>query len=111
MMQKQDRHITAASFLALMLYFVPNLVQDIHRVFGHSGEHNPSHAYSGTNIHNFYERCPICVFEFSMAEDIDIGIIKLKTYSTRPDRSTKAEHQIFDLYRNNIRSRAPPFVA
>lgn len=110
-MQKQDRHIIAASFLALMLYFVPNLVQDIHRVFGHIGEQNPSHAYSGTYIHNFYERCPICVFEFSMAEDINIGIIKLKTGSNRQDHSTKAEHQIFDSFRNTIRSRAPPCLA
>jgi len=110
MMQKQDRNITAASFLALMLYFVPNLVQDIHRVFGHIDEHNLSVVYSGTSIHRFYETCPVCVFEFSMAEDVDIGIEKVTTDNNRPDRSAKAEHQVCDSYSSYNRSRAPPVL-
>ena len=93
-----------------MLYFVPNVVQDIHRVFGHIGEHTILIVYSGASIHRLYEICPLCVFEFSMAEDIDSGIEKLTIDSSRPDCSTKAEHQVCDSYSSYIRSRAPPFL-
>jgi len=60
-----------------MFYLVPNLVQDIHRVFGHHNEHPEilSHEYichdlsAGIGFNNQSEECPICVFEFNVLEE------------------------------------------
>jgi hypothetical protein len=106
MMRKQKRYIAAASFLALMLYFGPNLLQDIHRVYGHDHQHFPRTI--GTQIYTYSTQCPVCVFEFTSVDDI--AQYKENTVVRDCFSLIETEIEFRDLRANNFnfRSRAPP---
>ena len=68
-MQNSKRQIALSSVLAILLYLVPNLVQDVHRVWGHHEQHILYQNYSGNQFHNQPEKCPVCVFEFNVLDE------------------------------------------
>jgi len=51
----------------MLLYLVPNMVQDVHRVWGNH-EHISFHTNSDTQIHNQVAKCPVCVFELNVVD-------------------------------------------
>lgn len=70
-MPNTKRQLALASLLAVLLYLIPNLVQDIHRVFGHHGHHSEKSTRPGKQIHESSEKCTICTFEFTVFDEIE----------------------------------------
>lgn len=69
-MNNSKRQIALSSVLAMLLYLVPNLVQDIHRIWGHEEHQFKIHNLSGHQFVSQSEKCPVCIFEFNVTEDI-----------------------------------------
>jgi hypothetical protein len=59
------------AILAVLLYVLPSLVQDAHRLMGHQEILVLIHADAGQNIHKHIENCPVCVFEFYSVDEIN----------------------------------------
>jgi hypothetical protein len=107
-MPNSNRQLALSSLLAVLLYLMPNLVQDIHRVFGKHEYHVETISQTGNQIHIQYEKCSICVFEFNVADDI-VNPVFLPLQNTVPFLlSSKQENQIQNkaFYYYNL--RAPP---
>ena len=111
-MHNSARRIFISSSLVLILYFVPNLVQDLHRIF----DHHDLKQYFGCAapgrfvLHSTHEKCSVCAFEFNVVEKqenlfytpvlpVMITLFTENTGNHIPDRS-------FHYY--NL--RAPPIV-
>lgn len=70
-MQNSKHNIVLSSLMALLFYLGPNMVQDVHRVFGHHHHHH-CESQSGTTIHRVHgEKCSVCVFEFNVVDEPD----------------------------------------
>jgi len=69
-MNISKRQIAFSSLLAMLLYLVPNLVQDAHRIWGHDKHQFEIHDLPGYQFVNQSEKCPVCIFEFNVTEDI-----------------------------------------
>jgi len=63
------RQIAFSSTLVLLFFLVPNLVQDIHRIFGHHNRHDAFHTFSGAQFRLQSEKCPVCLFEFNVVDE------------------------------------------
>ena len=107
-MQKQERHIAVASFLALMLYFGPSMVQDIHRVFSHAPGHHYSPFATATQIYKYSNQCPVCVFEFTSVDDIKQNRENPFIQDWFCVIATEIIFQILGTTHFSFQSRAPP---
>lgn len=67
-MQITKRRIALASVVAMLLYLGPNLVQDVHRIFGHQIQYSEIQNQSGIQLYSQNEKCAVCVFEFNIVE-------------------------------------------
>lgn len=101
------RHIALSAVLAMLLYLVPNLVQDVHRVWGHH-EHHTINFDSNSQLEDQYADCPICIFEFNVVDEIDtfvyIPILLTQTIIFVENRADLIQNKTFYYY--NL--RAPP---
>lgn len=70
-MLNSKRQIAFSSVLALLLYLVPNMVQDVHRVWGHHEQHITFQAITDTQFQNQVAKCPVCVFEYNIVDKIE----------------------------------------
>ena len=67
-MLKSKHFIVLSSLMALLIYLGPNMVLDVHRVFGHHHHHCASN--SGTGFHRVHsEKCSVCTFEFNVVDE------------------------------------------
>lgn len=107
-MQKSKHYLVLSSVLALLLYLGPNMVQDLHRVFGHHDHYVPFQTNSNTQFQNQTEKCPICFFEFNIVDE-------LSTFAYVPLVQTavclfadECDNQIQDKTFHYYDLRAPP---
>jgi hypothetical protein len=70
-MKNSNRQLALSSVLVLLLYLVPNLVQDVHRVWGHHDHSVSFQSRSIVQFQNHSEKCPICFFEFNVVDEIN----------------------------------------
>ena len=107
-MHNSKRQIALSSILAMLLYLVPNMVQDVHRVFGHHHNPAPTIALSGIQLHNHHVKCPVCVFEFNFVDQVENSVFK-PDLRTLPflfaSKQTDQVHKITFSYYN---LRGPP---
>jgi len=107
-MIKPKRHIALTSVLAMLLYLGPNMVQDIHRVWGHHEHHHTINSDKNPQLESQYADCPICVFEFNVVDEIDtfvyIPILSTQTIIFVENRADQIQNKAFHYY--NL--RAPP---
>ncbi len=102
------RQITLISLLALLLYFVPNLVQNIHRVSGHEESGSVNHALAGTQVHGYHAICAVCVFEFYAVDEVK-KIIPVPVPGTESTLlAVKPEDQVQNIAFHYCHLRAPP---
>lgn len=107
-MQLSKRQFALSAVLAMLLYLVPNLVQDIHRIWGHQDhQHNFSSA-DGIQLHNHYEKCAVCVFEFNLVEEFSafVYVPVLQTVISLFVESSEQQFQNEAFHYYNL--RAPP---
>lgn len=107
-MQNSKQQIVAASLLALILYLAPNLIQDIHRISGHRLHYDESPALPGLQLSNSVEKCPVCVFEFNLVEEIAdfiyVPVLKVETLVLATFQENQVQNNAFHYYD----LRAPP---
>jgi hypothetical protein len=70
-MRISNRRTSFLPLFALFLYLVPNLVQDLHRVWGHPEFQVGDIAQNGIQIHCLTDKCPVCVFEFNVVDQLE----------------------------------------
>ena len=107
-MPHSKRQIALSSLVAVLLYLIPNLVQDIHRVFGQHEYYVQSNSDNGKQIHLHYEKCTICVFEFNVVDDVVNPVVSNIQQTISVLLTAKQENQIHNkaFYYYNL--RAPP---
>jgi hypothetical protein len=92
----------------MLIYFVPNLVQDIHRVWGHHEVHHPLGALEGSQFQNQSAKCPVCVFEFNIVDEIAYFIFVPLLDSQTTLFAEKSENQFRNTTFHYYNLRAPP---
>jgi hypothetical protein len=109
-MQISKRQIAFLSVFAMLLYLVPNLVQDLHRVWGHPDFQAVNTAQNGIQFHQQSEKCPVCVFEFNVVDRLEntvfIPSLKTESFLFNPKQQDQIPNNTFDY--NNL--RGPPIV-
>ncbi len=92
----------------MLLYLGPNLVQDLHRIFGHPIQFGENHNLSDIQLFSHADKCPVCVFEFNIVEESKtfefIPFLKIETFILE----TVAENQIQNTYFYYYNLRGPP---
>jgi len=107
-MQISKRQIALSSILALLLYLVPNLVQDIHRIWGHRLLFEEIHTQTGLLLYSQNEKCPVCVFEFNVADETDNFVYVPLIHTVHFVFGALREHQIQNKTFQYYNLRAPP---
>jgi hypothetical protein len=106
--QISKRRIAFLPFFAMLLYLVPNLVQDLHRVWGHPDFQAANIAQSGMQFHHKADNCPVCVFEFNVVDRFEntvyIPSLKTESFLFSPKQQDQIPNNTFDYY--NL--RGPP---
>lgn len=107
-MQIPKRRIAFLPVVAVLLYFVPNLVQDIHRVLGHPDFLVKSTSQSGIQLYSQSDKCPVCVFEFNVVDQLEntvyIPSLNIESFLFTPKQEDQIQNTTFDYY--NL--RGPP---
>lgn len=100
----------AISLLALLLYLVPNLVQDVHRIWGHNDNNHVIDFHQDIQINRQSEDCAACVYEFNLADDIIsypyIPVLESVTCVLVLRHDSQIQNKTFSYY--NL--RAPPLT-
>jgi hypothetical protein len=107
-MHHSKRRIVLSALFALLIYFVPNMVQDIHRVWGHHEVHQQLNTKAGTQFQNQESQCPVCVFEFNIVDEIVNFIYVPQVFSQPTLFAAKSENQIQNKAFHYYNLRAPP---
>lgn len=94
--------------LAVLLYLLPNLVQDAHRLFGHLGHSFTPLASESKSIQSTVEKCPVCVFEFYSVDDAPIQVFKVLVANTILVFNAFETHQLTSKVFDYSQLRAPP---
>jgi len=107
-MQKSKHSIVLSSLMALLIYIGPNMVQDVHRVFGHHNHPVSFQANSTNQFQNHSEKCPICFFEFNVVDELNtfvyIPVIRVAVSLFAYEYDNQIQKITFQYY--NL--RAPP---
>ena len=107
-MQNSKHLIVLSSLMALLLYLGPNMVQDVHRVFGHHDHPVSFQAHSTNQFQNHGEKCPICFFEFNVVDELTtfvyIPVIRVAVSLFAYEYDNQIQNITFHYY--NL--RAPP---
>lgn len=104
--QKQLNAISA--LLIMLLYLIPNLVQDVHRVFGHKYYFIENTTSKRAKIDNQQEKCIVCVFEFNVVDEISNTSFVPLMHTTPFQFTSKRESQIQNIAFHYYNLRAPP---
>jgi len=111
-MSNSPSRIVISSVLILMLYFLPNLMQDAHRMFGHQNriQYLSCSVSDGLTVFGTSEKCNVCMFEFNFTEKPDNRIytpflliqpaVFVETIGNYPPARSFPDYNL----------RAPPFV-
>lgn len=101
------RQIRSFALFALLLCFLPNALQDFHRVFGH--KHTEFHEIpADLSISNQEEKCLICVFEFNIPDAPSKKCISLKAYQPESFFFVQFDSQLTEFNFLYFNLRAPP---
>ena len=104
------RRIAFLPVVAVLLFLVPNLVQDLHRVLGHPYFHAEGIAQSGIQLQCKADICPACVFEFNVVDQSEntvyIPSLKTESFLFNPKQDDQIQNNTFEYY--NL--RGPPKV-
>jgi hypothetical protein len=107
-MQNSKRQIAFSSILALLLYLLPNLVQDSHRILGHQVQFGENYPTSDVQVHNYLEKCPVCIFEFNVVNEIEnlvyTPLLQAETHLFVAGKAQQVQDAAFFYYD----LRAPP---
>jgi hypothetical protein len=109
-MQNPKRNIAISSVFAMLLYFVPNMVQDVHRILGHPDYPIESHAPTGVQLLNQSERCPVCIFEFNVVDEAAIFVYVPLLQSEISLFAENCENQVQNKIFHYYNLRAPPMA-
>lgn len=109
-MQNPKRQIAFLSVLALLLYLVPNMVQDIHRIWGHHEHPLELLPQTGKQFQKQSEVCQVCVFEFNVVDQLESSIYT-HSLTTEPFLfASKQEDQVQKNTFHYYNLRGPPKV-
>jgi hypothetical protein len=108
MIYKPEHNIRIASLMALVLYFAPNLGQDVHRVFGHMLDRHYHPYTTGNQISTHSTQCPVCVFEFTFVESIPEHKENTVISDWYCTIATEIRFKVPATTNFSIHSRAPP---
>ncbi len=109
-MQNSKQRIAFLPVIAMLLYLVPNLIQDIHRVWGHPESQFGNSVQSGIQMHCQADKCPVCVFEFNVIDQLE-NTVYISFLRTEPIiLSTKQEDQFYVNTFHYYNLRGPPIV-
>lgn len=96
------------AILAVLLYVLPSLVQEVHRLIGH---HDNAHSVFFGKESGFQQqtdKCPICVFEFYTLDEIPLEYYSAVFSSSTIKFSINSNHQIALKIFDYFQLRAPP---
>jgi hypothetical protein len=102
------RQSALVALLAVLLYLIPNLVQDIHRVYGQHEFFVENGSQTGKQIHNHFEKCNICIFEFYVTDGIANPFIAQIQQTPSLLLIEKQDNQIQNSTFHYYNLRAPP---
>jgi hypothetical protein len=102
------RNKTIPVILALLLYVLPNMVQDVHRVFGHYHLTVFAYSSSGNNIQQCVDKCPVCHFEFCAVDEIKTDIFAVVVATSNVIFKFTGSHQLSHKVFDYSQLRAPP---
>lgn len=108
LMQNSKRQLAFSAVLAMLLYLVPNLVQDIHRVWGHHQHQNNFSSNAGIQLHSHYDKCAVCVFEFNVVDELPDFVFDAVLHKVISLYVANQDHQIQNTVFNYYNLRAPP---
>ena len=109
-MTLSKRRIAFSSVLALLIYLLPNLVQDIHRVSGNHEIYKDYSAIPGEQLHLVSDKCAVCVFEFNVVSGIENFVYVSLQQTQRFLLNTKQEHQVSEAVFYYYQLMEPPRV-
>jgi hypothetical protein len=107
-MQNTKRRIALASFVAMLLYLGPNLVQDVHRIFAHQIHFGEIYSQPGTQLFSQQKECAVCVFEFNIVEVSKTFVFVPVFNAEKFILETLAGSQIQNIYISYYNLRGPP---
>ncbi len=107
-MQDTKRRVALASVLSLLLYLGPNLVQDVHRIFGHLIHFGEIHNQLGIQLYSLQEECAVCVFEFNIVDELKTFVFVPVFNAEKFKLETLTKSQIHTLYFSYYNLRGPP---
>lgn len=84
------------------------MVQDVHRVWGHHEYKDNFSTTAGKQLHNHYDKCAICVFEFNVVDKLAAFVYVPLLQTAVTLLVENSDHQVENkafLYYN---LRAPP---
>jgi len=96
------------AIIAVLLYILPNLVQDAHRLIGHHDVVHSIASGKGLNIQQQADECPICVFGFYTIDEIPFEYCSAVLSSATIKYSVNSNHQIALKIFDYSQLRAPP---
>lgn len=107
-MKNPNRQLAFSAVMAVLLYLVPNMVQDVHRVWGHHDHTVSFQAHSITQFQNHTEKCPICFFEFNVIDELNtfvyVPVVQTAVSLFADECDSQIQNKTFNYY--NL--RAPP---
>jgi hypothetical protein len=107
-MPNSKRQKVLSFLLVVLLYLVPNLVQDIHRVFGQHENFVEHNSKYGNQIHLHHEKCLICVFEFNVVDQDLIPVFASIQQNVSLLLTSGKENQLQNKAFHYYNLRAPP---
>ena len=93
---------------AVLLYLLPNLFQDGHRIFAHHKNTFSLQVSGDKNIHTYIEKCPVCVFEFYSVDEVKTNIFAAILATSNSIFNLNVSHQLSLKVFDYSQLRAPP---
>lgn len=107
-MKNPNRQLAFSAVIVMLLYLVPNMVQDVHRVWGHHDHTVSFQAHLITQFQNHTEKCPICFFEFNFVDELNtfvyVPVVQTAVSLFADECANQIQNKTFHYY--NL--RAPP---
>jgi len=105
---KSIRRTTLSASLAAILYILPNLLQDIHRISGHSDNTGTNEFSAEKHFQVPTIKCPVCVFEFYTSDGVKSNYAEVIPVLSIFIFKNDFKHQLSSHDFDYIDLRAPP---
>jgi len=102
------RNTSIPAIIAVLLYVLPSLVQDVHRILGHQEIPVSVRATAEKNIHKLIENCPVCVFEFYSVDEVNTTVFTAVSISGKSIFKIHSGDQLSTKVFDYSQLRAPP---